>query len=143
MTEAIDTFCDELRTKLDDADMRLKNLKASVTNASQKAKDDAKAHLDQLESKAKEQQAQIEGSEAKVKEWVQEKKAMTDQKIAEWKSQRQANKLTDRAARAENYADATIEIAVAAIDDAETAVVEAIVARMDADEVQKPAAAKV
>jgi hypothetical protein len=116
-------------------------LKASAKNASQKAKDEAKAHLDWLENKAKEQQARVEASKAKVKAWAQEKKTITSEKIAEWKSQRQVKKLADRADGAESYAVAAIDVAMAALDEAEGAAAEAIVARMDADAVRAPAAA--
>jgi hypothetical protein len=140
MSQKIDEFCEDLRNKLNAADQRLKDLKASATNASQRAKDEAKAQLNRLENDAKEQRAQIQAAEAKVKQWAQEKKTNTDEKIAQWKSERQTKKLNDRADGAEIYADAAIEIAVAAVGDAERAVVEAIVARLDAS--QAPAAAR-
>jgi hypothetical protein len=52
-------------------------------------------------------------------------------------------KLTDRADGAESYAVAAFDVAVAAVDEAERAAAEAIVARMDADAVQAPIAARV
>jgi DNA repair exonuclease SbcCD ATPase subunit len=136
MGEKFDKFCSDLRTKIDDADKHLKGLQASAKNAGQKARDDAKAHLATLENKAKEQQAKIEESEAKVKAWAQQKKAITADKIAEWKAQRQVKKLNDRADDAESYAVATMQVASAAIDEAERAAIEAVVARIDADAVQ-------
>jgi uncharacterized phage infection (PIP) family protein YhgE len=142
MNQTIDNFCNQLRSKINDADKRLKDLKASADHASQKAKDEAMAQLDRLENSAKEQQARIEASKAKIKDWVQEKKTMTDDKIAEWKSQRQVKKLADRADDAESYASAAIEIAIASVDEAERAAVEAIVARMDLDAVQPPSSAR-
>jgi|SRR5580704_11095516 chromosome segregation ATPase len=142
MSETFDKFCSDVRTKINDADKRLKDLKASATSAGQKAKDDAKAHLATLENKAKEQQAKLEASQAKVKAWAEEKKTVTADKIAEWKAQRQARELNDRADDAESYADAAMQIAVAAVDEAETAAIEAAVARIDADAVQSPATTK-
>jgi hypothetical protein len=140
MSEMFDKFCSDLRTKINDADKRLKDLKASAKNAGQKAKDNAKAHLAMLESKAKEQQAKIDASEAKVKAWADEKKTITADKIAEWKAERQVRKLNDRADGAESYAVATMQVAAAAVDEAERAAIEAVVARIDADAVQSPAA---
>ena len=77
-----------------------------------------------------------------MKAWVQEKKTITNDKIAEWKAQRQVKKLEARADSAERYAAATTQIAAAAIDEAETAVAEAIVARIDADTTQATPTAK-
>jgi hypothetical protein len=48
-------------------------------------------------------------------------------------------KLNDRADDAESYAVATMQVAAAAIDEAETAAIEAVIARIDADAVQSPA----
>jgi hypothetical protein len=104
MSETFDKFCSDVRTKINDADKRLKDLKASARSASQKAKDDAKAHLAALENKAKEDQAKLEASEAKVKAWALQKKAITAEKIAEWKAQRQVRKLNDRADDAQSPA---------------------------------------
>ena len=129
-------FCNDLRAKIDEADKGLKGLKASAKNAGQKAKDDAKAQLIQLENKAKVQQAQIKASEAKAKAWIEEKKAVTSDKIAEWKSQRQVKKLADYADSAESYANVARDIAAAAVDEAARATVEALVARNDADAAQ-------
>jgi hypothetical protein len=142
MSETFDKFCSDVRTKINDADKRLKDLKASARSAGQKAKDDAKAHLATLENKAKEQQTKIEASEAKVKAWAEQKKAITAEKIAEWKAQRQVKKLNDRADDAESYAVAAMQIAAAAVDEAETAAIEAVVARIDADAAQSPATSK-
>ena len=117
----------------------LKGLQASAKNAGQKARDDTKAHLAALEDKAKEQQAKIDESKAQVKAWAQQKKTMTADKIAEWKAQWQVKKLNDRADDAESYAVATMQVAAAAVDEAETAAIEAVIARIDADAVQSPA----
>jgi chromosome segregation ATPase len=139
MSETFDKFCSDIRAKIDDADKRLKDLKAGASSAGQKAKDDAKAHLATLENKAKEQQAKLEASQAKLRAWAEEKKTVTADKIAEWKAQRQIRELNDRADDAESYAAAAMQVAVSAVDEAEQAAIEAMVARIDADAVQSPA----
>jgi tellurite resistance protein len=141
MNQKIDNFCNDLRSKINDADKRLKDLTVSAKSKTQQAKNEAKAHLQWLDNKAKEQQARAEASKAKVKAWVQEKKTITDEKIAEWKAQRQVRKLADRADDAEDYAAVAIDVAFGAVDEAERATIEAILARMDADTVQPAAAA--
>jgi hypothetical protein len=81
-------------------------------------------------------------TEAKVRAWVEEKKTMTHDKIAQWKEQGDAKRLVARADLSENYAVTAMEIAAAAVDEAERAAVEAVVARMDADGIKAPAASK-
>src|SRR5258706_13139236 len=112
MSETFDKFCSDVRTKINDADKRLKDLRASARSAGQKAKDDATAHLAALETKAKEDQAKLEASEAKVKAWALQKKAITADKIAEWKAEREVRRLKDRAADAESHPGAAIARAV-------------------------------
>ena len=140
MSEKFNNFCSELRTKISDADKRIKDLKANAVGASEKAKVEAKAQLAALENKAKEQKARTAAAEAKVKTWVEEKKTMTHDTIAEWKKQRDVKRLESRADLSERYAVTAMEIAAAAVDEAERAAVEAIVARMDADGIKAPAA---
>jgi hypothetical protein len=53
--------------------------------------------------------------------------------VADWKCRRDVAKLQDRADRAERCAVATIEVAAAAIDEAEQASLEAWLARVDTD----------
>ncbi len=45
MSEKFNNFCSELRTKINDADKRIKDLKANAAGASEKAKVEAKAQL--------------------------------------------------------------------------------------------------
>jgi membrane protein involved in colicin uptake len=142
MSEKFDNFCNELRTKINDADKRIKDLKASAAGASEKAKLEAKAQLAALDNKAKEQKARTMAAEAKMKSWVEEKKTMTQDTIAHWKQQRDAKRLAARADLSEHYAVAAMEIAATAVDEAERAAVEAVVARMDADGAAMPAANK-
>jgi seryl-tRNA synthetase len=140
VNQRFDNFCSELRTKINDADKRIKDLKANAVDASEKAKLEAKAQLAALENKAKERKARTAAVEAKVKTWIEERKAMTHDTIAQWKQQRDVQRLEFRADLSERYAVTAMEIAAAAVDEAERAAVEAIVARMDADEIKTPAA---
>ena len=136
MNEKIDSFCKELRTKLDGVEKRIKDLNASAKGATEKAKVEAKAQLAALENRAKDQRAKVQAAEAKAKAWVEEKKSTTHEKIAAWKAQHDARKLAAHAAGAENYAVVSTELAAAAVDEAERAVVEAVITRLDADAAQ-------
>jgi hypothetical protein len=142
MSEKFDNFCGELRTRINDADKRIKDLKAKAVGAGEKAKVEAKAQLAALENKANDQKARTAAAEAKAKAWVEEKKTMTHDKIAEWKEQRDVKRLESRADLSEHYTVTAMEIAAAAVDEAERAAVEAVVARMDADAIKAPVASK-
>jgi hypothetical protein len=136
MNEKVDSFCKELRAKLDGVDKRIKDLKAGAKSATEKAKLEAKAQLAALENRARDQRAMVQATEAKTKAWFEEKKTATSEKIAAWKSQHDVKKLASHAESAEQYAVASMQLAAAAVDEAERAAVEAVVARMDADDAQ-------
>jgi hypothetical protein len=138
----IDNFRNQLRTKVEDADKRLRDLETKVKASGEKAEDDAKAQLSSLETKVKAQQAKVQASETSMKTWVEEKKKVTSNKIAEWKAQRRVKELVEHANIAEDYAAAATEVAAAMIDEAEKAIAEAVVARMNADSVQSAPTAK-
>ncbi len=74
--------------------------------------------------------------QADIKKWVEERKATTSEKIAEWKTKRVMAKLQSRADGAERYAAAAALVASAALDEAEQASVEAWLARKDVDTAQ-------
>ncbi len=67
---------------------------------------------------------------------------MTHDKIVQWKEQHDAKRLVAPADLAEDYAVTAMGIAATAVDEAERAAVEAVVARMDADGSKAPAASK-
>lgn len=136
MNEKVDSFCKELRAKLDRVDKRIKDLKAGAKGATEKAKVEAQAQLAALENRARDQRAKVQATEAKTKAWFEEKKTATSEKIAVWKAQRDVKKLAAHADSAEDYAVASMQLAAAAVDEAERAAVEAVVARMDSDAAQ-------
>ena len=70
-----------------------------------------------------------------MKDWAAGKKATFDEKVARWKAQCKQEQLKRRAEAAEEYASDAFDVAVAAVDDASEAAIEAIIARGDADEV--------
>jgi hypothetical protein len=136
MNEKVDSFCKELRAKLDRVDKRIKDLKAGAKGATEKAKVEAQAQLAALENRARDQRAKVQATEAKTKAWIDEKKTATSENIAVWKAQRDVKKLAAHADSAEDYAVASMQLAAAAVDEAERAAVEAVVARMDSDAAQ-------
>jgi hypothetical protein len=80
---------------------------------------------------------------ADLKNWAQQKVAETKESIAAWKEKHEVARLNARADRSERYAADAVEYAAYALDDAEEAILEAVVARIDAEEAQfAPAASR-
>jgi hypothetical protein len=123
----------DVRQKLDTAEQRLKKFNTDMKAAGSKAAGDARSMIASLNAKAEQQKADIQNARTKVKDWAQHTKEVTAEKIAEWKGKKEMSKLESRAKDADDYADSAIMLASAAVDDAERAIAEAILARADLD----------
>jgi predicted nucleic acid-binding Zn-ribbon protein len=136
MGARIDQFCEDLRQKLTIADSGLDGLKAKINGKAVHVEQDVQSHLDRVHKRVEQGRAKIAAAQADIKEWADEKKAATSDKIAEWKAKRELSKLQGRADKAERYAAAASAVAVAALDEAEEASLEAWLARQDANSAQ-------
>ena len=135
MSERIDNFCKSLAEKLNNVEGRMNNLKTRVESAPKEAQDALRKQLDAAQRKITAQKQAIEKARTNAGNWIEQKKSEAGAAVDQWKANREANKLAARADRAEEFAASEIEIAAATIDDAEQAVLEAVIARMDADAV--------
>jgi hypothetical protein len=136
MGARIDQFSEDLRQKLTIADSGLDGLKAKINGKAAHVEQDVQSHLDRVHKRVEQGQAKVAAAQADIKEWADEKKAATSDKIAEWKAKRDLSKLQGRADNAERYAAAASAVAVAALDEAEEAALEAWLARRDANSAQ-------
>ena len=89
--------------------------------------------METVKKRIEQDRTKLETAQADVKKWVDEFKLASNEKIAEWKAKREKTKLQSRAENAERYAVAAAIIALAAVDEAEQAALEAWLARKDAD----------
>ncbi len=94
-----------------------------------------RSHLDKVKKRIEQGRAKVSSSEAQVRTWVEERKAFTGATIADWKARRQASELQGRADRGRTLCRRAIDMAVAALDEAEEASLEAWLAREDANAV--------
>ena len=133
MSERVDKFCDGLRDKLNGIDARLTALKAAANTKANESEQKVKSMLDAAQKQIDARRAAIEAAKANVAGWADERKTKFDRRIAEWKEKRETQHLTARADRAEAYAAAMFDLAVAAADEAELAMLEASLARLDAE----------
>ncbi|MGA7713860.1 MAG: hypothetical protein WCA81_18345 [Rhizomicrobium sp.] len=133
MSEPIDQFCENLRIKLTNIDSGLAGLKAKIDGKSQQIEQAVRLHLDDVRWRIKQDAKKVSAAQAEVKDWAESQKVVTEDKIAEWKAKRDLGKLQGHAVKAERYAEAAIDLAMAAVDEVEKAAIEAWLARHDAD----------
>jgi hypothetical protein len=143
MGQRIDQFCENLRQKLTMTDSGLDGLKAKIEGKATHVEQDVQSHLDRVHRRIEQERAKVSAAQADIKNWAEQRKAVTSDKIVEWKSKWETGKLQSRADDAERYAAAAINVAVAAVDEAEQASLEAWLARQDADTAQAKQAAVV
>jgi len=133
MGARIDQFCEDLRQKLTIADSGLDGLKTKINGKAVHVEQDVQSHLDRVHKRVEQGRTKIAAAQTDIKAWADEKKSATRDKIAEWKAKRETSKLQGRADKAERYAAAASAVAVAALDEAEEASLEAWLARQDAN----------
>ena len=133
MSDPIDQFCENLRIKLTNIDSGLTGLKAKIDGKSQQVEQAVRLHLDDVRWRIKQDTKKVSAAQAEVRDWAENQKIATQDKIAEWKSKRDLGKLQAHSARAERYAEAAIDLAMAAVDEVEHAAIEAWLARHDAE----------
>ena len=132
MSEHIDRLCSELRMKLHGVDRRLEALKGNAMATSEKSQRLVEGQLDQVEQSIYDNRIIVEAANARVKGWLDGKKAGFDAGRAGWKDKRQVHFLNTRADDAEAYAGAVFSLAAAAADEATQAALQALLARNDA-----------
>lgn len=140
MSEKIDQFCNELRDDLTAAENRLQYLKVQVESANQETRKAIQSKLDQAKADLEEQKRKTDDRRHQVKSYLEEKVAEAQHDIDDWKTKREIKKLETRAQRRENYAADTVFFAMAAIDEANVAILEALDARLDVEDAETASA---
>ena len=141
MNERIDQFCENLRVKLTSIDDDMRALKAKIDSKERNVEQGVQFRLDSVKKRIGRDRTKLETAQADIKKWAEERKGTTDEKIAEWKAKLEKAKLKGRAEAAERYAAGAAFLALAAVDEAEQASLEAWLARKDADSGQGTKAA--
>jgi hypothetical protein len=133
MGQRIDQFCENLRQKLTMAESGIEGLKTKINAKATHVEDDVQSHLGRVRDRVEQNRAKVAAANTEMAAWVDQRKMDTTEKIAGWKAKRDMAKLQGRADAAERYAAASIDVAAAAIDEAEQASLEAWLTRQDAD----------
>ncbi len=141
MSARIDQFCENLRVKLTGIENNMQALKDKIDNKAQTAEQEVRTRLDAVKKRIDQERPKLTAAQSDIKKWVEERKATTNQKIAEWKAKSEKATLQNWADFAESYAAAAAAVALAAVDEAEQASLEAWLARKDAESAQGTKAA--
>jgi thermostable 8-oxoguanine DNA glycosylase len=136
MSARVDQFCDNLKVKLNAIETRVRSLQAGVKELPAKAEKVIQDKINDVQNQLDSQKACFEQARASLMAWSQQKKSETKAMIDEWKRNQKSRELNARAERAEANAEAAIGFAMLSIDEAESAILDAIAARRDADAVQ-------
>ena len=116
----------EARSRLDDLQSDLKQLSEEDRESLEQKSEEIRGRLEQGKQRAQQMRADIVS-------WKNEKIGHTRDAIASWQQRREVRKLQSRAERAEDYALQAVTIAALDFEEAEQAVVDAVVARLDAE----------
>ena len=129
----LDQLSQDVRARLANIDSSLKSLKTKVDEDTKQADAEARSQLAKVSADVEANKPQLAAAEAQLTQWVQAQKAATTQKVAEWKASQDFTKLQARAAEAERYAAAARDVAVAKLNAAHQAALEAFIAKKDAN----------
>jgi hypothetical protein len=122
MSQRIEQFRETFRLKLMQADSDLSALKAKIDAKAETAERDARACLDEVAQRVEQSERKAKTARADVEKWMTERKAVAQDSLA-------VLKIKGETATVKAQAD----VAVAAIDAAEHAALEAWLARREAD----------
>jgi hypothetical protein len=104
-----------------------------VQAAGSRTADDLKARRDAAQAATEARRQEIENANAKMKAGVEAKKAGADNSVADWKAKLNIQRLEHRAVLAEDYATAVTVIAGGALEEANLAIYDAMIARADVE----------
>ena len=138
MSERMGRLSDELRIKLHGMDRRLEALKSNGAATFDQSQEVLESQLDRVEQRIYDNRVTVEAANVRVKTWLAEKKAGSGSGVDLWTERHKPHLLEVRAHDAEEYAIAVFELAAAAADEATLAVLQALLARNDADAVALP-----
>ena len=131
MTNAITQFNRSIQAKMKIVEARLDALKASSAARAEHAEKAVRAHVHRLEESAHIAKDSVDHARAEMATWVEDARAT----VTDWKAKLDSSMLSSRAERAERYAEASLVVALAGVDQAERAMLSASLARLDAEAV--------
>lgn len=135
MSIAIDNFTKQLHDNLEAVEDRAKSLKKSIQSAPKKTQAEIQLKLDEAKTNLEAKKQEFDDYRAKLKTQFAEKESEVKSHVEEWKTNREVKKLERRADKSEDYATTSTFMAMAMMEEAEKAILEAVAARLDAEAV--------
>jgi len=134
MSDKLEQLRTQLHTNLDAAVDSLQATRANLQAKTNAVESDTRAKLDKARAKVVGMKQQSDAARSHLNDLVAAKAVETETQVAEWKAKRQQDKLVKRADQAEDYAVACVAVAMASAAEADLAVLQATLARMDANQ---------
>jgi hypothetical protein len=133
MSTAIDNFTNQLHDKLEVLEDRAKSLRKNILSMPKETQSEIQSKLDRAKINIDAKKQEFDEYWAKLNTQFEEKESEVKSQVEEWKVSREVKQLEHRADQAEGYANTAIFLAMATMEAAEKATLEAIVARRDAE----------
>jgi hypothetical protein len=127
-------FSDRVKQQLNELAASLDRAGADFEAADARATGELQAKRDQVHAALEARAREIDEALAQMKTRAEAMKAESDAAVAEWKARQALQRLERRADDAEQHAVAALVVASGAIEEAHTAIVDAVAARRDADD---------
>ena len=134
MGQRIDQFSEAVRSKLTSIDTAYDAIHAKIGGKAQDTQAAIRGQLENVRKRIEQDREKVSAAKAAAKTWLEVHSSATAGRVAQWKAERATHKLQQRADSAEQYAEDAVCVAMAAIDEAEQAALEAWLARHEADE---------
>ena len=131
----IDELGKRLHAKLDHGIDRLKTVQAHLESLHKETETTIQAKLSAARETLVALKQEAAAGKAALEKFVEDTKVETHAAVAEWKAKRDRQKLEKRSERTRKYAEASIAVALCAVQEAEVAVLEAVAARRDVDDI--------
>jgi hypothetical protein len=131
-TENFNQLAEDLRARLANIDGSLKTLRGRVDGDAKRAEAEVRNQLAKVSADIEASKPKLAAAEARMTEWLEAQRTATSQKVAEWRASQDLGKLQARAVQAQRYAAAARDVAVAALNGAHQAALEAYLASKDA-----------
>ena len=101
MAKHVDKFGAALQLKLNNIETSLRGLKSTIDSKAQHAEKEVRSHLDAVNKRIEQDRAKVTAAQTEVKNWLDEQKTATSEKIIEWKTKQETTKLLHHAEIAE------------------------------------------
>ena len=112
---------------------RVKSLRDNIQSVPKQPHIEIQPKLDQAKANLSNKKREFECYRAKLQIQFEEKESELNSNVEKWKSWREISQMEIHAYNAENYAAKATYLAIATMEEAEKAILEAIAARLDAE----------